>query len=291
MSGTAANILVGGITNVKVAAYGGVEGGATDVGFTKEGVKLAMPKEYYDVKVDQIVGTIKKRITDRKFIIDLVLSESTLENLAKAFDLPTTAVAGDTLTVDANAAETYRTIYLNGEAESGGTRKVTLHKCVMIGTGEHTYAKDGERAVNVQIEAIVDTLNSNEFGTFVDASSDTTPPTIAMASPLDGGNVVGGASTAVVLQITEAGNMDEGSIVYGSGDGATIMIFDIENPLAIALKAGTIAYNSTTKQVTFTPTAVWAGAGNNFEVIVTTGLQDEAGNHLANVFIGHFVSA
>lgn len=291
MSGTTANILVGGITNIKVAAYGGVEGGATDVGFTKEGVKLSMPREYYDVKVDQIVGTIKKRVTDRKFIIDLVLSESTLENLAKAFDLPTTAVAGDTFTISADATETNRTIYLNGEAESGGTRKVTLHKCIIIGTGEHTYAKDGERAVSVQIEAIVDTLNSNEFGTIVDTSSDAIAPTIALASPLDGGNVVGGASTPVVLQITEAGNMDEGSIVYGSGDGATVMIFDIENPLAITLKAGTIAYNSTTKQITFTPTNAWAGAGNNYQVVVTTGLQDEAGNHLANVFIGHIVSA
>jgi len=291
MSGTVANILVGGITNIKVAAYGGVEGAATDIGFTKEGVKLSMPREYYDVKVDQIVGTIKKRVTDRKFIIDLVLSESTLENLAKVFDLPTTAVAGDTLTIDANATETNRTIYLNGEAESGGTRKVTLHKCVMIGTGEHTYAKDGERAVTVQIEALVDTLNSNEFGTIVDASSDAIAPTIALASPIDGGNLSATGTTAIVLQITEAGNMDESTIVYGSGDGATVMVFDIENPLAITLKAGTIAYNSTTKQITFTPTAAWAGAANNYQVIVTTGLSDEAGNHLATVFIGHLVTA
>ena len=46
-----------------------------------------------------------------------------------------------------------------------------------------------------------------------------------------------------------------------------------------------------TKTLVFTPSSNWAAATNNYQIVITTGVKDIAGNNLASVFLGHFTSA
>ncbi|GAG54965.1 unnamed protein product, partial [marine sediment metagenome] len=166
--------------------------------------------------------------------------------------------------------QNYYTIYLNGIGVTGGTIKHTLHRCVFIGSAERTYAIDGTRAIAVEIEVLPDVSNANAFGTYVQTGADTTPPTIAMTAPAEDGNVTAASSDTVTLTITEAtSNIDEGSVVYGDLDDATVFINNVEDPAATVLKAGTIVFNQVAKTIVFTPDVVWEAAGENFQVIVT----------------------
>jgi hypothetical protein len=109
-----------------------------------------------------------------------------------------------------------------------------------------------------------------------------------LSSPVDGGTVVAGAKTVVQCTFTEAANaIDEGTLVLGE----TVIVSDIETPLSSAAVAGSISYNAATKVLTFTPTSNWAAATNNYQIQITTGVKDTAGNALAAVYTGHFVSA
>jgi hypothetical protein len=108
-----------------------------------------------------------------------------------------------------------------------------------------------------------------------------------MTTPVSGGDVTKNTSDPVVLAITEANTMNENSMIYGD----TIQIMDVTTNTAPVLVAGTITYNSTTKEITFVPTAVWDAAGSHvYNVIVTTGLEDSAGNNLAATYIDDFKS-
>ncbi|HAB53334.1 MAG TPA: hypothetical protein DCE80_14380 [Ignavibacteriales bacterium] len=282
--GTVANIIVKNAT-LKVAAYGVAEGSAVDVGTLEGGVELEVPREYYDVTADAWLGTVAKIKVGEKMIIKCKMAESTLDNLALAFDYPTTAVATTTLTFGGDSTNTYRTLYINGDAPSSGTRKITLHKCVQTGSGAHAYKKGDKTIIEAEFEVIEDTSKTatERYGTIVDSSTDTTAPTVALTTPVDGGTVTQGTTDSVIWTITETNYIDENTIVYGD----TFSIIDDTTPASAVLKAGTIVYNAVAKTVTFTPTVAWTTA-HTFQAIVTTGLKDMAGNSLAAINIEQF---
>jgi len=122
-----------------------------------------------------------------------------------------------------------------------------------------------------------------EMGTFVDTGADTTPPTIVLLTPADGGTVTKVTKDTVTWQLTEANRIDESTIVYGD----TFQIINTTTPASASLEAGSIVYDSTLKRIVFTPDANWT-ASDTFQAIVSTGLQDEAGNNLAAAKIEQF---
>ena len=284
MSATVDNIIVGQAT-LLVGDYGAAEGSSVDVGAIDGGVTIENTREYFDVKADPWLGTVKKVKIDEKVIVRCMLAEGSLANLAVAFGYPTSAVAGSTFTFGGNATVTERVLYINGTAPSGGTRKVTLYKCVSVASGSHSYKKDDKTMIEVEFEILEDTSKTanQRFGTVVDTGSDTTAPTVALTTPVDGGTVTKDTSNTVVWTITETNFIDESTVVYGD----TFQIINTTTPASATLEAGTIVYDSTAKTVTFTPSSTWT-ASDTFQAIVTTGLKDMAGNSLATPKIEQF---
>jgi len=278
---------------LKVGTYGQAEGDALDIGALEGGVSAEITREYYDVKADQWLGVVDKKKISEIMVVKCAMAEISLLNLAVAFDYPASAVTGGTpptlFKFGGDDTVTFRTLYINGDGPGGGTRKVTLHKCVSVGSAAHSYKKGEKTIVEVEFHVLEDTTKTakQRFGQILDTPADTTPPTIALSSPLDNGTVPPSGKTVIVWDITEDNEMDESSIVYGDEDNATIMIINTTAPATAALVAGSIVYNSTLKKVTFTPTAEWV-ASNTFQAIVTTGLKDAAGNHLAAMKIEQF---
>lgn len=283
--GTATNVVVGlqATNTLKVGAYGAAEVDAVDVGYIKGGVKFDHDAEKYFVKVDQQNGAIDAKTVDESLKVTLSISEATLANLAVAFGYPTTAVSSSTLSFGGLASDTMRTLYVNVNGVTSGTRKYTIWKCIPTGKTTQEYKKDGETLIDVEFEVLVDTTKTAEqrFGTIVDTGADTTPPTIAMTTPTAGGTRTAGGKTTVVLTITETNPMNENTIVYGDADNATVSIYKQGTPNT--LLAGSIAYSSTAKTITFTPTENWSAG--TYHVVVTTGLADQNNNHLAAQYL------
>jgi len=288
MAGTVENIVVGlaGENTVKIGAYAAVEGDAVDVGFTEGGVTIEKSCETKEIEVDQVVGPVDSVRTKESWIIKFSMAEISLANLALAMGYPTTAVAGSTLSAGGPAADiTARTMYINVKGPGPGTGKWTFWKVKPTGKTSAPYKKADKTVIDVEFQALVDTTKTAEQQVmqYVATGVDSTPPTVALSTPTDGGTVTKDAKGTVVWTITEANPINENTIVYGN----TFSIINTTTPGSAALVAGTIAYSATAKTVTFTPSANWT-ASDTFQAVVTTGLKDIAGNALAAMKIEQF---
>lgn len=279
--GTPANIVVGlqATNTVKIGSYGALEAAAVDIGFIDGGIKIEKDETQYEVKVDQALATIRKVTTNSSLKFSFSMAEATLANMAIAFGMATTAVSSDTISFGVPTTDEEKTVYINVKGPGPGTCKLTFWKVRPTGKVSPAYKKDDKTLFDVEFEALYDTTQSagQEFGKAVMTGSDTTPPTIAMTTPAEGGTRTAGGKTTVVLTLTEANPLNQNSIIYGS----TVAINKQGTP--DTLLAGSIVYDSTAKTITFTPTENWSAG--TYSVIVTTGLTDAAGNHLAAPYI------
>jgi len=293
MAITPANFVVGlaESATIKIGTYGQAEGAATDIGATEGGVDLVISRDYYQKMCDQEIGILGlvKTLEDCK--LKFSMPEATLDNLRLAIDYPAGALVGSLLKFGGNETVNELTIYLNVLGPSGGTRKYTFHKVVALSCS-HSYKKNEKTLYEVEFQIINDTSKAadQQLAYVDDTGTDAVAPTIALTTPVDGGNVAQGTTDPVIWTYVEAGAIDENSVVYGDEDGATVLIINTTVPAAAAIVAGTILLNTAAKTITFTPTAAWTNL-DEFQAIITTGFRDVAGNHLAATKIEQFSAA
>ncbi len=278
---------LGAASQVKIGAYGANEGASADLGRTDGGVSLTVEREVKMVETDQDPGAVAAKETKRQLKLKFKISEATLNNLAIAFNLPTTASAAGVLSLGSvqSDGEIYRCLYLNVDAPEGGTRLLWFPKCVITGNAEHAYKKDEHTKIEIEVTVLWDTTQSagSEMGNFTDTADDDTAPTVALETPADGGTVIQGTTNTVKFLFTETNTIDESTLTYGK----TVIIMDDTTPASAVIKAGTIAYSATTKELVFTPTVAWTTA-HTFQAIITTAVKDRAGNALATPYMGQF---
>lgn len=283
------NLVIGSAAEntMKVGAYQALEAAAVDVGYTDGGVEIVKTDEVKEIFVDQELGAVAAPTIKEGVSVKVNIAESSLAAIAMAWGYPTTAVTGVTSFVMGGKTDLYdyKTVYLNVKGPGPGTRKITIHKAKIKGDSSQKYTKGDVTMVPVEIIALCDTSKAagEKFLSIVDVGGDATPPTVALSTPVDGGTVVKATLNPVVWTITEANQLDGNSIVYGD----TFSIINTTTPASAALVAGSIVYDCALKTVTFTPSVAW-NASDTFQAIVTKGLQDMAGNHLAAVKIEQF---
>lgn len=164
------NIIVG-LTSLSVDS--------ADVGYTQDGVAFRREITFLDIKADQFIGTIAKKITDVLYFLSSTMKESTLENLVNVFEgtVVTDGVSGDkTLDLEVSSSDpTEHDLEFVGPAPGSGftSRTLTGHRAVSIGNGEHTYAKDGELVYPVEYELLPDFDQEGDdlYGSIVDAAA------------------------------------------------------------------------------------------------------------------------
>ena len=285
--GTKDNIVVGlqATNTLKIGNYGDNEASAVDVGYIAGGVKMEHGEEQYSVKVDQVIGTIKKYVTDETLKITVAIAEATVENLAIAFGLPTSAVSAGVLKFGGKTTATERVLYINTKGINDGNRKTTLYKGVPDGNTSPAYKKDDKTLIDVTFEVLADTSKAagEQFGEIEETGTDSTAPTVAMTTPADGDTVTKDTKGTVLLTFTETNQMDENSLIYGD----TMIINNTTTPGSAVFVAGSIVYDPTAKTITFTPDSNWT-ASDTFQLTVSTGVRDMNGNNLAAPFIGQF---
>ena len=280
---TQGNILVGlGDGFIKVGPYGSAEGSCVDLGATEGGAGIEIPREYYEKTCDQKLGVLEMIKTSQKASLKVTIAEATLDNARIGIDLASGALVASKLSVGGSNVVSELTIYLNVPGPVGGTRKYTFHKCVSVSAAPHSYKKDDKTMIELEFAILEDTAQAlgEEMFQMEDTGGDVIAPTVALTTPVGGGTVVKEALSPVIWTITEANPLAESTIKYGDDEDATFAIYNITAPGTPVLVAGSIAYDSVAKTVTFTPDVNWV-ASDDLMAVVTTGLKDVAGNNLA----------
>jgi len=165
--GSTSNIIFGEVA-VKIGDYGSET--LTDVGFTQGGVDVNPADDYKEVKCDQQKGTILEKLISRKLTIGFSMLEVTLANLAYYFNLPDSAVTGNTLTGNLETKD-FHQVVLVGENESGYARTVTFPKCKVRSNGAWSQNPEEEQLLPVEVTALPDASANNQTFQVVDATS------------------------------------------------------------------------------------------------------------------------
>jgi len=153
--GTKANVLVGAAS---------ITIGGSAVGYTVDGVTLSIKSSFADIKVEENVGTIIRKLTDQEVSITFNMAEGTLQHLEDA--IPGSVLAASTLTIGGAALGDQQIIAV-GLSPSGSARTVTLPNCNPIGEVGIPFKKGEISVVPVTFSALV--ADTGIFGTIVDS--------------------------------------------------------------------------------------------------------------------------
>lgn len=179
MAGTTANVLVGGASQVSLAAYISskvVSLTYTDIGYTMGGVTIDPKVELYNVEVDQALGVLAAIPKKRDLEVKFRFAEVNTENVQYALGLPsgslTTTANTSTLALTASASETYYQMKIVGKGTRGaGTRTCTFWKVITKDLGTLMFKKDDVQGPEVTFQVCEDTTGTNTtatYGTIVD---------------------------------------------------------------------------------------------------------------------------
>jgi flagellar capping protein FliD len=155
---SSANVLVG------VAA---VSFNDNDLGWCEDGVTMTISTDVADIKVEEIIGTLKRVVTDQGITVTLNMAEGTIANLANAIPQSSLNETGDTLTLGGGDYQSGKLV-LVGKNPAGFDRTITLTKVNPTGDVGIPYKKGEISVVPVTFSALVG--DDGTFGTIEDAS-------------------------------------------------------------------------------------------------------------------------
>jgi len=166
------NIVVGlaATGTLKAAAYGAAESTAADLGFIKGGITIEHEETSYDIKVDQVLGTVDKITTDEGLKIKFSLAECTLPNLALALGYPEPAGGASAFDFGGKQTTPVNTLFANVQGPNGKTRRYTFWRCRPNGKTAQVYKRDGETLIDIEFDVLADVSKdpSKRFGRIED---------------------------------------------------------------------------------------------------------------------------
>lgn len=178
--GSVANVVVGP-AQLFVAPYGttlpALTGAVTDFasptwtepGFTDAGIEWDYTPTFGDVKVDELLGPVKKVLTAHKLIINTKMAETTLKNLSFAIGAAT-LVSATQLTIGSPISVPEFVLGFVGPAPSGKIREGLIYRAVSIAPLKATYHRKDKLMYEVQFEALSDTTQAqaSDLATYED---------------------------------------------------------------------------------------------------------------------------
>jgi hypothetical protein len=124
-------------------------------GYTNDGIEWDYQATFYDIKVDEVLGIIKKKLVSHKLTMTTKLSQANLQNLALAC-AGATFNGTDTVTFGSIEDPPEYVIGFIGEAPSGKTRYGLVYRSVSMGASKIHYHKKTEITYGLTLEAMVD---------------------------------------------------------------------------------------------------------------------------------------
>ena len=170
--GTTANVLVG-VAEITIDGALLETGGLEEAGllpitgfYTTDGVTLTIRSEFANIKVEENVGTIIRRITDQEVEVTMNIAEGELANLCAAIPGSAINVGGTTVTIGGGDLQEFN-LELVGKNPAGNDRTVTLTAVNPTGEVGIPYKKGEVSVVPVTFACLVSDLGV--FGTIVDS--------------------------------------------------------------------------------------------------------------------------
>lgn len=170
--GLVANVLVGDVT-VTIDGALLTSGGLEEAGllpitgfYTMDGVTLTIRSDFADIKVEENVGTIIRRLTDQEVKVTMNIAEGELANLCASIPGSEINVGGTIVTIGGGLLQEF-SLVLVGEAPAAGIRTITLTKVQPIGEVGMPYKKGEVTIVPVTFACIV--ADTGIFGTIADS--------------------------------------------------------------------------------------------------------------------------
>lgn len=141
--------------------------GTTDIGGTVGGVAVSKADDWLDITCDQVLGSVRKKLTGRKMTVAFSVAEMSLANLQKALAMPTANLMASTLYFTDDEQGQIAIEFHVDAPYGGGTWVYYFKLCYITGSAEHKYVKDGQVVVPVEAEIMPDPDNSNRYGYLV----------------------------------------------------------------------------------------------------------------------------
>jgi len=175
--GTTANVLVGDAA-VTITCAANQSGGLQESGtgtiatfYTVDGVTMTVSSSFADIKVEENVGTIIRRLTDQEVKVTLTFAEGTLDNLVAAIPGSAINVGGTVVTIGGGlAGDPLLQIFeldLVGVDPAGGARTINIPEVNPTGEVGVPYKKGEISVVPVTFSALV--ADTGVFATITDA--------------------------------------------------------------------------------------------------------------------------
>ena len=169
--GTKANVLVGDVT-VTIDGALLTSGGLEEAGllpitgfYTMDGVTMTISSSFADIKVEENVGTIIRRLTDQEVKVTINIAEGALANLVASIAGSKINVAGTIVTIGSGGLQEF-SLVLVGLDPDATPRTITLTKVNPVGEVGIPYKKGEVSIVPVTFACIV--ADTGIFGTISD---------------------------------------------------------------------------------------------------------------------------
>jgi len=177
--GTTANVLVG-VAAVTITTKALMSGGLKEMTaptntiatfFTVDGVTMSVRSTMANIKVEEVVGTIIRRLTDQEVDITFTFAEGTLKNMVAAIPGSAINLAGTVVTIGGGYAGSSLlqefTLSVVGLDPAGGTRTIAIPSVNPTGEVGIPYKKGEISVLPVTFSALAS--NVGVFGTVTDA--------------------------------------------------------------------------------------------------------------------------
>jgi stage V sporulation protein SpoVS len=171
--GTTANVLVGDVTVTLARIAAEDPGGLQTAGllpitgfYTMDGVNLNIRSSFADIKVEENVGTVIRKLTDQEVSVTMNIAEGSLKNLVAAVAGSSINVGGTIVTIGGGALQGFQ-MTLVGTAPSAGVRTIVLTRVQPTGEVGIPYKKGEVSIIPVTFSCIV--ADTGIFGTITDS--------------------------------------------------------------------------------------------------------------------------
>ena len=266
--------------NIRLGAPSSITLAGTSVGYVaKDGVELVRSADHHPVYSGAVMGKTKNFRTRAEWQAKFKMQESTLENWLLACDWNDTIDTGPPRTLDAieQTAMTERTLVFVGRGPDNKTWTITATRAVLADNSGLVFSDEDHTEIEVTLDLMCDS-NGKAF-TMSEATTDSTAPTVASVTPVDGAS---DQAITVDIEIEFSESMKSTTVL----DSSNIMLIDTDGDAAVA---ATLSYDDGTYTVTLNPDASLSNS-TTYTVIVTTAVEDAAGNNLAATFVSDFTT-
>jgi hypothetical protein len=146
------------VGNIIVGAANFFEGDTSslrDLGATVGGVALALgSNDFVRIEIDQMRGVADIEQVLQNYLVRTTLHESTLANLAAAYNKPEASVASDVFSIEDDVRDQRRIVFVGPAPGTNKKRSFSTDQAVFVGTPEHTYQRGEATVVPVELEII-----------------------------------------------------------------------------------------------------------------------------------------